>query len=147
VRPGGFYVIEDWAWAHQPRFNEPTHPWAYKKPLTTLAAELATAVGNARPLIKSATVVRGFLAIERGSEVVEEPEKFSLEKYLVHRPNRVAANQKASQEVLQARLRHWAQIAMPFGSTRRRIYQAAKRAVQALGIIRPARGQGPPSAS
>src|SRR4051794_30506997 len=28
VRPGGLYVIEDWAWAHWERFQDPHHGWA-----------------------------------------------------------------------------------------------------------------------
>jgi SAM-dependent methyltransferase len=68
LRPGGVYLIEDWAWHHWPAFQGPTSPFAGAIPLTRLACELLEAVGSATRdgLIRSLGVRQGFLAIERG---------------------------------------------------------------------------------
>ena len=33
LAPGGFYIIEDWAWEHWPEFQDPGHAWAAEESL------------------------------------------------------------------------------------------------------------------
>lgn len=81
LQPGGFYIIEDWAWAHWPAFHSPQEGWIHQVPLTKLVHELTEAAGTSRQLIASLTVFEGFVAIERGEEVLspEEADDFSLD--------------------------------------------------------------------
>jgi len=76
LRPGGLYVIEDWAWAHWPRFQGPASPFARQIPLTRLVEELVAAVGSG-DLLRAISVRRGFVAVERGEWPM--PERFTLE--------------------------------------------------------------------
>ena len=48
LRPGGLYVIEDWAWAYWKEFQAPDHPWATETPLANLIFELIEATGTGR---------------------------------------------------------------------------------------------------
>jgi hypothetical protein len=76
LRPGGLYVIEDWAWAHWPRFQGPTSPFARQIPLTRLVGELVAAVGST-DLVRAVSVRQGFVAVERGQRPM--PERFTLD--------------------------------------------------------------------
>ena len=73
LRPGGLYVIEDWAWAHWSAFQAREHPWKTEIPLTRLVFELAAAVGSWEgdqpqlSLISNLSVFQGFIVIERGA--------------------------------------------------------------------------------
>jgi Methyltransferase domain len=72
LRPGGLYVVEDWAWSHWPEFQEPAHPWSHEVPLTQLIFELVAATGScqthesSQPLISNLSLFQGFAVIERG---------------------------------------------------------------------------------
>lgn len=68
LRPGGVYLIEDWAWSHWPAYQGPNSPFAGEIPLTRLACELLEAVGSAGTggVVRNLGVHEGFLAIERG---------------------------------------------------------------------------------
>lgn len=72
LRPGGLYIIEDWAWAHWPRFQGAASPFAREIPLTRLVAELVAAVGSGDQ-VRAVSVRRGFVAIERGELPTPEP--------------------------------------------------------------------------
>ena len=66
LRPGGWYVIEDWAWDLQEQFQDKSHPWGVHPPLHPLVLEIAR-VNPSRPdLIRSLRVYPDFVAIERG---------------------------------------------------------------------------------
>ena len=67
VRTGGYYVIEDWAWALQPAFQEPDHPWSVYAPLHPIVPRLVDLHGSRPDLISSVKVYPEFVAIERGS--------------------------------------------------------------------------------
>jgi hypothetical protein len=62
LRPGGFYFIEDWAWAHW------EEDWGLhgRQPLTRIVSELVEAVGSRKGPVASVTVLPGFVAVERG---------------------------------------------------------------------------------
>lgn len=65
LRPGGLYVIEDWAWHHWEPFERPKS-WNPTAHLTRLIFENVEAVGTNRGAIASVTVAPGFVGIERG---------------------------------------------------------------------------------
>lgn len=86
LRPGGLYVIEDWAWSHWEEFQAPTHPWADEAPLTRLVFELIEATGTSDSLIASLEVYEGFVAVERGTNSEITPESFDLAEHVLRRP-------------------------------------------------------------
>ena len=84
LRPGGLYVIEDWAWEHWPECFAPGTPLHRAEGLTALVQRIVEAVGTSEKLIRSVTVHRGFAAIERGDG--EVPDGFTLDRHIVRRP-------------------------------------------------------------
>jgi predicted O-methyltransferase YrrM len=86
LRPGGLYIIEDWAWEHWKGFDSPDHPWAQEKGLTELVFELIQATGTSPTLIKSVTTYQGFTVVERGEADLNDVENFKLEHHFWRRP-------------------------------------------------------------
>jgi cephalosporin hydroxylase len=84
LRPGGLYVIEEWAWAHWPEYQTPGHAWAKDPSPTRLVAELVEATGSASDVIARLEVLGGLVVAERGSGAVAEP--FSLAALVRRRP-------------------------------------------------------------
>jgi cephalosporin hydroxylase len=76
LRPGGIYIIEDWAWAYWPEFQSPEHPWSKKTKLSRLIYELIDAIGVRVPLIANITVTQEYVAIERGNTETEKIDLF-----------------------------------------------------------------------
>jgi len=83
VRPGGLYIIEDWAWEHWPECHTPESSLARQEGLTRLIFEIMQAAGTSEALIKSVTVHEGFAAVERGNA---PPADFKLDHSIVTRP-------------------------------------------------------------
>jgi len=46
LRPGGIYVIEDWSWAHAPRYQSPEAPFAKRHALSNLLFEQIMLMGS-----------------------------------------------------------------------------------------------------
>jgi hypothetical protein len=68
LRPGGKYVIEDWAWAHAQLGGEPGPAfWPEEIPLTTMVFEAVMAVPQERGIIADVHVVPDYIVITRGS--------------------------------------------------------------------------------
>ena len=89
IRPGGFYIIEDWAWEHWPScFVDPAR--VNLVGLSDLVSEMVQAAGTSNSLINSVTVYEGFAAIERSKAAV--PEEIVLKDFIVRRPRSEAAN-------------------------------------------------------
>lgn len=86
LRPGGLYIIEDWAWSHWKEFQGPNHPWATTPPLTNLLFELTAAAGTSPDMIANITVFQGFVAIERGPLRLDESVSFTLAHFISNRP-------------------------------------------------------------
>lgn len=72
LRPGGLYLLEDWAWAHWKEFQQPTSPFAGQIPLTRLVSELVAIAGTAG-IVRRLTVQQGFVAVERGAGPLPDP--------------------------------------------------------------------------
>jgi cephalosporin hydroxylase len=86
LRPGGLYIIEDWAWSHWPI---PDHPYyAGEEPLTRLVVELTEAAGTSGGLISSMVTYSGFVVVERGPQQLDKATHFNLENHIVRRPKR-----------------------------------------------------------
>ncbi|WBH17017.1 class I SAM-dependent methyltransferase [Sphingomonas radiodurans] len=66
VRPGGFYVIENWAWAHRPNAQSAAHAWHEQPALTNFVFEL-TVLAAASPAIQSVHVDAGLVAVRKGN--------------------------------------------------------------------------------
>jgi cephalosporin hydroxylase len=80
MRPGGIYIIEDWAWAHQ-SINQTEHiegMFTDKPPLTILGYELLLALASTEDVIKDIRFDCNSIFIERGSAPVEKGE-FAVE--------------------------------------------------------------------
>lgn len=90
LRPGGFYVIEDWAWAHWKDFQTSDHPWATETELTKLIFELTEATGSSTALIASLAIFQGFVVVERGEIGSAELGEFKLDDYISRRPKILA---------------------------------------------------------
>jgi len=86
LRPGGLYIIEDWAWCYWPEFRAPNHPWALQIPLARLIFELVEATGSsygnpADSLISNIIVFQGFAVIERGGIELESGD-FKVDRFI-----------------------------------------------------------------
>lgn len=78
LRPGGTYVIEDWAWAHWPgTWQENGGPWRDKPALTSLALELAMLSASRGDLAESVEISSAFIVVRKGTSAVV-PDDFDL---------------------------------------------------------------------
>lgn len=84
MAPGGLYIIEDWAWEHWRDFIAPPE-WSGRKPLTQLIIELTESVGSWTNIINDIAIYQGFVAIERGSRIIEDPASFNLKEHIYRR--------------------------------------------------------------
>lgn len=102
LRPGGLYIIEDWAWGHWKDYQSLDHPFLGKmiEP-TKLLFELVEATGSSTKFIASLIVFEGFVAIERGNKRFEAFSEFNLEKSISRRPQKSSQN---SEEALIVQL-------------------------------------------
>jgi Methyltransferase domain len=66
LRPGGLYIIEDWAWELFESFRALGGSWSDDPGLTKLILECIRTIGNEASMISSLTVFQGFVVIERG---------------------------------------------------------------------------------
>jgi predicted O-methyltransferase YrrM len=75
VRPGGLYVIEDWAWSHWPgdEWQKPVGFFAGKKPLSVLVFEIVmTCASMLEGAVKSVVVTGNSVYIERGYRPLDD---------------------------------------------------------------------------
>lgn len=88
LRPGGLYVVEDWAWGHWSEFQASSHQWSNQTPLTRLIFELVAAAGSwenkgaSESLISNISVFQGFAVVERGELPLTIPSEFRLEAFI-----------------------------------------------------------------
>jgi len=85
LRPGGLYIIEDWAWAHWKEFQGRIHPWAAEIPLTQLILELIEATGSSTELISNIAIYEGFVAIKKGTAILPTDGTFRLGDHIWRR--------------------------------------------------------------
>jgi len=87
IRPGGFYIIEDWAWEHWPACYVDDRSRDDDEGLSDLVSQLVQAAGTSDSLIKSVTVYEGFAAVERSD--AQAPSDIVLTDYIKRRPKTV----------------------------------------------------------
>ena len=75
LRPGGFFVIEDWQWAHTPGFQT----WRDKPALSNLVFQLMMAQPSSPDLIARIHVYPGIAYIQKGSAAPSE-QRLDVEK-------------------------------------------------------------------
>lgn len=114
VRPGGLYVIEDWAWGHWPEFYGMPNPWTSENEPTRLILKLMQACGSATAQstegatcpIASVTVYQGFVVVERGDTELPR-RRFTLEERINRRPPRSKAVFTRVRNSFSYRTRRW----------------------------------------
>jgi cephalosporin hydroxylase len=91
VRAGGFYVIEDWGWAHwqgwphlPPDYQEKGALFPAEPALTNLIFELVMAAASSPGVIARVSVTFNMAIIEKGPDPVD-PSSFDLGRYHVAR--------------------------------------------------------------
>jgi hypothetical protein len=84
VRPGGWYVIEDWSWSFNPIFQLATHVFALEVPLARLIGEILQLAGARGDLIAEIRVMGSLVFIRRGAGELDE--SFSIEASMPRRP-------------------------------------------------------------
>ena len=80
LRPGGLYIIEDWAWFHWKNYD--IDYFKNRIPLTRLVFELCEIVGSTSNLIDEITIHRGFIVIKRGNLSQNQLDSFKLENHI-----------------------------------------------------------------
>lgn len=98
LRPGGLYIIEDWAWAFWKEFQTPNNPWHNTRPLADLIVELVQAVGSTQVFaprvmagnsetvwqtpISNLVIFPHFVVVERGDRELDTSGAFHLEDFI-----------------------------------------------------------------
>ncbi len=84
LRPGGLYIIEDWAWFHWRGIEA---EWRNEVPLTRLIQELveATGAGNGH-LIQEIDLRSGFAVVQRGPMELGDGAGFRLAEHIYRHP-------------------------------------------------------------
>lgn len=85
VKPGGWYVIEDWSWSFASMFQQAGHPWALEVPLAHLIGKILTLAGARPDIIPEMRVVAQIVFIQRGPGPLHAP--FSIERSVGRPPH------------------------------------------------------------
>ncbi len=83
LRPGGEYVLEDWAWAHAPMVH-----WPALQPLTGLVAEATIACAHIPDVVAGVEIDRPWAVIRRGNAQLD-PKTFSIKNGIGERGRRM----------------------------------------------------------
>lgn len=87
LRPGGLYVIEDWAWGHWKEYHSQDNPMSKMHDPTQLIFEFVETIGSSKGSISNLSVFQGFIVVERGEASLSEFNDFKLEEQILRRPN------------------------------------------------------------
>ena len=85
LKSGGVYVIEDYGWAHDSRYQSKDHAWYGNKALSNLVFELTMLSASRSDIIKSIYVNRGLCFIVKGNIKTNAGELFQIDDYLLTR--------------------------------------------------------------
>lgn len=92
LAPEGYYIIEDWGWAHWdvPRWQDNGGPWKDKEPLTNLIFELTMFLASRPDLVESVYLLPAYAIIKKTSASKNhERSYFDLSKSYKNRGKRV----------------------------------------------------------
>ena len=88
LKPGGVYLLEDYAWAHTPQFQKRQRPWKKQtKALSNLVFELTMIMATNPRIISRMDMDRASCRIYRGPQEIDEP--FLVENEYVSRGNNI----------------------------------------------------------
>ena len=76
VKPGGWYVVEDWSWDMQSEFES----WSHMAPLSPLIIKIVELTGSSPGVVRSVRVSHGLVFIERGWVPLDET--FQIERHI-----------------------------------------------------------------
>ena len=99
LRPGGFYLIENWAWDHWTGFQDSDHPWAAERALTDFILELIEAAGTGTDIIRAVHSFQGFTVVERGARALDFSDPIRIEDYTQRRRKSALAREEAYESV------------------------------------------------
>ncbi len=117
LRPGGLYIIEDWAWGHWKEYQSPNHPiMGNMTEPTKLIFELVEATGSSKDLIANLSIFEGFTVIERGEIALSKLAGFNLEAFISRRPPmNISSNSARRKLSLSSDGRRWSDLCMEGG--------------------------------
>ena len=84
LRPGGYYVVEDWAWAHWKDWQDGTKGWPDQPALTNLLFEVTMISASSSWLISDVYVNSNFFVVKKSMNC-PALQDFNLEKHFVLR--------------------------------------------------------------
>jgi cephalosporin hydroxylase len=86
LKPGGYYVIEDWGWSHWPGFENYAQTKAHLKSFSNLVFELTMACATNRAGIESVLVKPAMVIVQKADNAKRiNPDSFTLSSvYDVH---------------------------------------------------------------
>jgi predicted O-methyltransferase YrrM len=99
LRPGGVYMIEDWAWGHYPSDAIPAQSaslWPTGAPLTVLVFELVMTCAPLHEIIDELIVDRTFVRARRGPAELD-PSIFDISRSFVEGPVKLLAPEATRQ--------------------------------------------------
>ena len=64
LKDGGYYIIEDWSWAHWPENQSDTHGWSAQPALTNLIIELVVLLPSS-DFIEWINVRQGYVIVKK----------------------------------------------------------------------------------
>jgi len=88
LRPGGVYIIEDWAWGHNHKW--PQEMWADSPLMSPLISELILICGHASGVIDKIEIDRNFAALWRGLTNLPRDGSFKLSDHYIARAFSIA---------------------------------------------------------
>jgi predicted O-methyltransferase YrrM len=83
LRPGGVYVIEDWAWAHWPGDLWQEAYFKGKEPMTNLVMELVVLAASEPDWVREVSIGHSIVFVKRGAGTIEagfDPANFCLNR-------------------------------------------------------------------
>lgn len=91
VTPGGYYIIEDWGWAHwhDAYWQENGGPWPEDPPLTNLIFEITMALASSPEWVESIFLLPAYAVIRRGEQENDAGQRFDLSGRYLNRGRQV----------------------------------------------------------
>jgi Methyltransferase domain len=106
VRPGGAYIIEDWAWGHSRAWGDTWREFPLLSPLIT---EMMLACGSWEDAIDRIDVERYFAVVWRGGQPLPQDGSFRLKDHYIARDFALPRHTSSLMQQLTSKLRIGAQ--------------------------------------
>jgi SAM-dependent methyltransferase len=84
LRPGGLYIIEDWAWSHTSLWQGENAKWSDKPALTNLIFEIIMACPSTTDMIEEIVIDKNNAFIYKGDSAIQSNE-FDISKSYINR--------------------------------------------------------------